>query len=251
MPCMCAWPMKACASARPRPATPTSTFLRSCRRRQSPAPMRSIPGSGFLAENARFADMVTEHGFVFIGPSSDHIRLMGDKVKAKQAARDFGIPTVPGSDGAVGDAEHARKLADNIGYPILVKAAGGGGGRGMRVAESADTLGEAFAAASAEARVSFGNTEVYLEQLSRPTAPYRGADPRRRPGRRGASRRARLLAAAQTPEGARGDPLSRPQRQRTGGGDQDWRPTPPLNWLIAALALSSFFIRKVPFFSLK
>lgn len=122
------------------------------------------PGVGFLAENARFADMVAEHGFVFIGPSSDHIRLMGDKVKAKQAARDLGIPCVPGSDGAVGDAEHARKLADNIGYPILVKAAGGGGGRGMRVAESATLLAEAFAAASAEARVSFGNSEVYLEK---------------------------------------------------------------------------------------
>jgi acetyl-CoA carboxylase, biotin carboxylase subunit len=122
------------------------------------------PGVGFLAENARFADMVTEHGFVFIGPSSDHIRLMGDKVKARQAARDLGIPCVPGSDGAVGDAEHARRLADGIGYPILVKAAGGGGGRGMRVAESAVQLGEALAAASAEARVSFGNSEVYLER---------------------------------------------------------------------------------------
>ncbi len=122
------------------------------------------PGVGFLAENARFADMVTEHGFVFIGPSSDHIRLMGDKVKARQAARDLGIPCVPGSDGAVGDAEHARQLADDIGYPILVKAAGGGGGRGMRVAEGAIQLGEAFTAASAEARVSFGNGEVYLEK---------------------------------------------------------------------------------------
>jgi acetyl-CoA carboxylase, biotin carboxylase subunit len=122
------------------------------------------PGVGFLAENARFADMVAEHGFVFIGPSSDHIRLMGDKVKAKQAASDMGIPCVPGSDGAVGDAEHARQLADGIGYPILVKAAGGGGGRGMRVAENATLLAEAFAAASAEARVSFGNSEVYLEK---------------------------------------------------------------------------------------
>jgi acetyl-CoA carboxylase, biotin carboxylase subunit len=122
------------------------------------------PGVGFLAENARFADMVAEHGFVFIGPSSDHIRLMGDKVRAKQAASDMGIPCVPGSDGAVGDAAHARQLADDIGYPILVKAAGGGGGRGMRVAENATLLAEAVAAASAEARVSFGNSEVYLEK---------------------------------------------------------------------------------------
>jgi len=127
------------------------------------------PGVGFLAENAGFADMVAEHGFVFIGPSSDHIRVMGDKVKAREAARDLGIPCVPGSDGAVGDAEHARRLADAIGYPILVKAAGGGGGRGMRVAESAALVGEAFAAASAEALVSFGNGEVYLERyLDRP-----------------------------------------------------------------------------------
>jgi len=127
------------------------------------------PGVGFLAENAGFADMVAEHGFVFIGPSSDHIRVMGDKVKAREAARDLGIPCVPGSDGAVGDAEHARRLADGIGYPILVKAAGGGGGRGMRVAESAALVGEAFAAASAEALVSFGNGEVYLERyLDRP-----------------------------------------------------------------------------------
>jgi acetyl-CoA carboxylase, biotin carboxylase subunit len=127
------------------------------------------PGVGFLAENARFADMVTEHGFVFIGPTSDHIRLMGDKVTAKQAARDFGIPTVPGSEGAVADADEARKLAEDIGYPILVKAAGGGGGRGMRVADSAETLGEAFSAASGEARAAFGNPQVYLERyLGRP-----------------------------------------------------------------------------------
>jgi len=127
------------------------------------------PGVGFLAENAGFADMVEEHGIVFIGPSSEHIRLMGDKVRARQVARDLGIPCVPGSDGAVGDAEQARQLADTIGYPILVKAAGGGGGRGMRVAESAAFVGEAFAAASAEARVSFGTGEVYLEKyLGRP-----------------------------------------------------------------------------------
>jgi acetyl-CoA carboxylase biotin carboxylase subunit len=127
------------------------------------------PGVGFLSENARFADMVTEHGFVFIGPSAEHIRLMGDKVTAKQAARDFGIPCVPGSDGAVADPLEARRIADTIGYPILVKAAGGGGGRGMRVADNPDALGDAVAAASAEARVAFGNPEVYLERyLDRP-----------------------------------------------------------------------------------
>ncbi len=127
------------------------------------------PGVGFLAENARFADMVTEHGFVFIGPTADHIRLMGDKVSAKQAARNFGIPTVPGSEGAVADAAQARRLADDIGYPMLIKATAGGGGRGMRVADSAELLDEAFAAASAEARAAFGNPDVYLERyLGRP-----------------------------------------------------------------------------------
>jgi len=127
------------------------------------------PGVGFLAENARFADMVVEHGFVFIGPSSDHIRLMGDKVAAKRTAREFGIPTVPGSDGAVSDPDEARRIADGIGYPILVKAAGGGGGRGMRVAEHAAALEGALAAATTEARAAFGNPEVYLERyLAKP-----------------------------------------------------------------------------------
>ncbi len=127
------------------------------------------PGVGFLSENARFANMVAEHGFVFIGPTSEHLRLMGDKVTAKQAARDFGIPTVPGSDGAVADIDEARKLADGIGYPILIKAAAGGGGRGMRVAATEASLAEAFATAAAEARAAFGNPQVYLERyLGRP-----------------------------------------------------------------------------------
>jgi acetyl-CoA carboxylase biotin carboxylase subunit len=127
------------------------------------------PGVGFLAENARFADMVTQHGFVFIGPTSDHIRLMGDKVAAKRTAHDLGIPTVPGSDGAVSDPTTARAIADRVGYPILVKAAAGGGGRGMRVATSDATLAEALSSATAEARAAFGNSQVYLERyLDRP-----------------------------------------------------------------------------------
>ncbi|MGH6988344.1 MAG: acetyl-CoA carboxylase biotin carboxylase subunit [Stellaceae bacterium] len=127
------------------------------------------PGVGFLSENARFADMVTEHGIVFIGPTADHLRLMGDKVTAREAARGFGIPTVPGSDGAVANAAEARLIADRIGYPVLVKASGGGGGRGMRVAASGAMMDDAFTAASAEARAAFGNAEVYLERyLDRP-----------------------------------------------------------------------------------
>jgi acetyl-CoA carboxylase biotin carboxylase subunit len=127
------------------------------------------PGVGFLSENARFADMVTEHGFIFIGPSADHTRLMGDKVTAREAAREFGIPTVPGSAGAVADPHAARRVADEIGYPVLVKASGGGGGRGMRVARDSEGLEEAFLAASSEAKAAFGNGEVYLERyLDRP-----------------------------------------------------------------------------------
>jgi acetyl-CoA carboxylase, biotin carboxylase subunit len=127
------------------------------------------PGVGFLAENARFADMAAEHGFVFIGPSPEHIRLMGDKVIARQAARELGMPTVPGSDGAIESGAEARRVADRIGYPVLVKASGGGGGRGMRVAEDAKALDEALAAASAEANAAFGNPAVYLERyLDRP-----------------------------------------------------------------------------------
>jgi len=127
------------------------------------------PGLGFLAESADFAAMVEEHGFTFIGPSPDHIRLMGDKVMAKRAAAEFGIPVVPGSDGAVGDLAAALDAAGRVGYPVLVKAAGGGGGRGMRMAQDAEELKIAMPAAQAEAKAFFGNGEVYLERhLARP-----------------------------------------------------------------------------------
>jgi len=122
------------------------------------------PGLGFLAENAAFAEMVEEHGFTFIGPSPDHIRMMGDKIQAKKAAQQTGLPCVPGSDGPVqGDAD-ALALARQIGYPVLVKAAGGGGGRGMQVAHSADELHRAIATARSEAKAAFGNDTVYLEK---------------------------------------------------------------------------------------
>jgi acetyl-CoA carboxylase biotin carboxylase subunit len=126
------------------------------------------PGVGFLSENARFAAMVEEHGFAFIGPSAEHIALMGDKVSAKNAAKELGIPVVPGSE-AVSDVEVARQAADDIGYPILIKAAGGGGGRGMRVARDRDALGMLMSQAQAEAQAFFGNSAVYLERyLDRP-----------------------------------------------------------------------------------
>jgi acetyl-CoA carboxylase biotin carboxylase subunit len=127
------------------------------------------PGYGFLSENADFAAMVEEHGFAFIGPTADHIRMMGDKIAAKAAVKSLGIPCVPGSDGPVPDVETALKLGEEIGYPVLTKAAAGGGGKGMKVAHSAKELGEAFKLARSEAMANFGNDTVYIEKyLGRP-----------------------------------------------------------------------------------
>jgi len=123
------------------------------------------PGYGFLSENADFAAMVEEHGFTFIGPSSDHIKLMGDKIAAKQAVMDAGIPVVPGSDGAVKDARQALEIAKGIGFPVIIKATAGGGGRGMKVAKTEADLKEAFETASAEAASVFGNGAVYIEKF--------------------------------------------------------------------------------------
>ncbi len=127
------------------------------------------PGYGFLSENADFAAMVEEHGFAFIGPSPDHIRMMGDKIAAKAAVKALGIPCVPGSDGPVADVETALRLAETIGYPVLTKAAAGGGGKGMKVAQSAGDLSEAFQVARREALANFGDDTVYIEKyLGRP-----------------------------------------------------------------------------------
>jgi acetyl-CoA carboxylase, biotin carboxylase subunit len=122
------------------------------------------PGYGFLSENADFAQMVEEHGFVFIGPTADHIRMMGDKITAKQAAAAAGLPCVPGSPGALDTAEEALECADKIGYPVLIKATAGGGGKGMKVARSASELTEAFKMARNEAKAAFGNADVYMEK---------------------------------------------------------------------------------------
>ncbi len=127
------------------------------------------PGLGFLSENADFAAAVEEHGFVYIGPAPEHIRLMGDKVAAKAAATRLGIPTVPGSAGAVHDLAPAQREADAIGYPILIKAAAGGGGRGMKVARDRAELARMLPLAQREAEAYFGRGEVYLERyLDRP-----------------------------------------------------------------------------------
>ena len=122
------------------------------------------PGYGFLAENARFAEILAEHQIDFIGPSAEHIKLMGDKIEAKRTAKKLGIPCVPGSDGAV-DADEALRIAKDIGYPVIVKASAGGGGRGMKVARSAKELSNALATARSEAKAAFGDDAVYLEKF--------------------------------------------------------------------------------------
>jgi acetyl-CoA carboxylase biotin carboxylase subunit len=127
------------------------------------------PGYGFLSENAGFADMVEAHGLTFIGPAPEHIRMMGDKITAKTTMAGLGVPLVAGSDGAVADVAAARAVAERIGYPVLVKAAAGGGGRGMKAAMDADALDEAFRTARSEARAAFGSDAVYIEKyLDRP-----------------------------------------------------------------------------------
>jgi acetyl-CoA carboxylase biotin carboxylase subunit len=122
------------------------------------------PGYGFLSENAKFADIVNKHGLTFIGPTAEHIRLMGDKIAAKQAAIDTGMPVVPGSEGGLASEAEAKKVAKRIGYPVLIKAAAGGGGRGMKVARAEDELGVAFSTARAEAKAAFGDDSVYMEK---------------------------------------------------------------------------------------
>ena len=127
------------------------------------------PGIGFLSENAAFAEMVEEHGYAFIGPAPEHIRLMGDKIAAKEAIQQLGLSVVPGSNGPVTEDGAAARIAQDIGYPVLIKAAAGGGGRGMKVAKAADELPDVLAHCRNEAAASFGDDAVYIEKyLDRP-----------------------------------------------------------------------------------
>ncbi|MEM7005664.1 MAG: acetyl-CoA carboxylase biotin carboxylase subunit [Pseudomonadota bacterium] len=122
------------------------------------------PGYGFLSENAQFADMVEAHGITFIGPKAEHIRTMGDKIAAKQAMIEAGVPVVPGSDGGISSLSEAKKVARKCGFPVLVKAAAGGGGRGMKVAETEKDLDTAIKTAKTEAKAAFGDDAVYIEK---------------------------------------------------------------------------------------
>ena len=127
------------------------------------------PGYGFLSENAGFVQMLEDHGITFIGPRAEHIRIMGDKITAKDTAKSLGIPVVPGSDGGVPDVASAKKVAAEIGYPVIIKATAGGGGRGMKVALDEAGLETAFRTARSESKAAFGNDEVYIEKyLQRP-----------------------------------------------------------------------------------
>jgi len=127
------------------------------------------PGYGFLSENAKFADILKEHDITFIGPSADHIRVMGDKIEAKNTAKRLGIPVVPGSDGAITEDTEAKRVAAEIGYPVIIKAASGGGGRGMKVALNEASISEALHTARSEAGAAFGDDVVYIEKyLSTP-----------------------------------------------------------------------------------
>ncbi|WBU64246.1 acetyl-CoA carboxylase biotin carboxylase subunit [Paracoccus aerodenitrificans] len=122
------------------------------------------PGYGFLSENAGFAQMLEDHGITFIGPKAEHIRIMGDKITAKDTAKELGIPVVPGSDGGVNEVEDAKRVAAEIGYPVIIKATAGGGGRGMKVAQDENSLEVAFRTARSEAKAAFGNPDVYIEK---------------------------------------------------------------------------------------
>ena len=122
------------------------------------------PGYGFLSENANFVQVIEDHGLSFIGPTAEHIRTMGDKITAKETMRNLGVPCVPGSDGGVATIEEARAIAAEMGYPVIIKATAGGGGRGMKVAQSEDDIDIAFSTARAEGKSVFGNEEVYLEK---------------------------------------------------------------------------------------
>ena len=183
------------------------------------------PGYGFLSENARFAEILEAHDITFIGPTSEHIRIMGDKIEAKETAKRLGIPVVPGSDGAItNDAAGGRRSPREIGYPVLVKAAAGGGGRGMKVAHTAGGAGPRHQDRARRGQGRVRRRQRLPREVPRQAAPHRGAGVRRRQGQRHPSGRARLLAAAAAPEDLGGGALARAQRR--GARRRSARPSP-------------------------
>ncbi|MCX8227422.1 MAG: ATP-grasp domain-containing protein, partial [Sulfitobacter sp.] len=122
------------------------------------------PGYGFLSENAGFVQIVEDHGLTFIGPTAEHIRIMGDKITAKDTMKALGVPCVPGSDGGVPTLDDAKRIGAEVGYPVIIKATAGGGGKGMKVAQTAADMERAFMTARAEGKSNFGNDEVYIEK---------------------------------------------------------------------------------------
>ena len=161
------------------------------------------PGYGFLSENAEFAERVEAAGLVFVGPTAEQQRRLGDKVAGRRAALEVGVPVVPGTEGPVEHEEEALVFARAHGYPLIVKAAGGGGGRGMRVARDRRELLEGLASARSEARAAFGNATVFIERYIEQSEAHRGAAPRRRARQPRPLLRARLLHPAPPPEGGR------------------------------------------------
>ena len=158
------------------------------------------PGYGFLSENARFAEILEGHDIAFIGPTSEHIRIMGDKIEAKATAKRLGIPVVPGSDGAIANEAEAAKIAKDMGYPVLVKAAAGGGGRGMKVARTPEDLDSRHQDGARGGQGSVRRRQRLPREVSGKAAPHRGPGVRRRQGQRHPPGRARLLAAAPASE---------------------------------------------------
>ena len=165
------------------------------------------PGWGFLAENARFAALCEQHGLTFVGPSAGTMEMMGLKWPAKVAMRRAGLDLTPGSDGLLGTVDEALAAADSTGYPVIIKADAGGGGRGMRICQDADEVREAFPSARAEAIERLRQRRALPREVRHRRASHRGPGDRRRRGRRRAPLRARVLDPAQPPEADRGEPL--------------------------------------------
>ena len=184
------------------------------------------PGYGFLSENARFAEILNEHSIHFIGPKAEHIRQMGDKIEAKRTAKALGIPCVPGSDGGVTTDKDAIAIAREIGFPVLVKAAAGGGGRGMKVAHLEDELADRARHRPLRGQGRVRRRRRLSRKISAAPAPHRSPGARRRPRQRHPSRRARLFVAATPSEGDGGKPLARAERRRPLPDRRDRRQAP-------------------------